>query len=62
MVGEILSKMLSQGVIMLADGPAGNILSFTPPFYMKLGELVFVVETLRRLLDELKLSLTERSL
>lgn len=53
--GEILSKMLAQGVIMLADGPGGNILAFTPPFYMKLGELVFVVETLRSLIEGVQL-------
>ncbi len=48
--GEILSKMLAEGIIMLADGPHGNILAFTPPFHMKLGEMVFVVERLRGLL------------
>jgi len=48
--GRILSEMLAEGIIMLADGPNGNILAFTPPFHMKLGEMVFVVERLRVLL------------
>ena len=52
--GEVLSKMLAKGIIMLADGPSGNVLAFTPPFYMKLGELVFVVESLREILTEPK--------
>ncbi len=47
---KILSEMLAEGIIMLADGPNGNILAFTPPFHMKLGEMVFVVEQLRKLL------------
>jgi len=51
--GEILGQMLTKGIIMLADGPEGNILAFTPPFYMKLGELVFVVESLRDILKGL---------
>jgi len=54
LAGRILSEMLAQGVIMLADGPDGNILAFTPPFHMKLGEMVFVVEQLRALLTKEK--------
>jgi len=50
--GEVLSKMLAKGIIMLADGPSGNVLAFTPPFHMKLGELVFVVESLRGILAD----------
>ncbi|MGJ8654821.1 MAG: aspartate aminotransferase family protein [Akkermansiaceae bacterium] len=50
--GQILSKMLAKGVIMLADGKHGNILAFTPPFHLKLGEMVFVVECLRELLEK----------
>ncbi len=50
--GRILSQMLAEGIIMLADGPEGNILAFTPPFHLKLGEMIFVVNTLKRLLAE----------
>lgn len=48
--GQILSKMLASGIIMLADGKDGNVLAFTPPFDLKLGEMVYVVETLRKFL------------
>lgn len=48
--GRVLSRMLAEGVIMLADGKDGNILAFTPPFDFKLGEMAFVVDCLRRVL------------
>jgi 4-aminobutyrate aminotransferase-like enzyme len=35
--GQVLEEMLRRGVIMLADGPAGDVLAFTPPF--ALGEV-----------------------
>ncbi len=46
--GQILSQMLAKGIIMLADGRDGNVLGFTPPFGLKLGEMVFVVDCLRK--------------
>lgn len=51
LAGEILGRMLAKGVIMLADGKDGNILAFTPPFHFKLGEMVFVVECLKSILE-----------
>ncbi len=48
--GRILSQMLAEGIIMLADGPEGNILAFTPLFHLKLSEMIFVVNTLKNLL------------
>ena len=54
MAGKILSKMLARGIIMLADGPAGNILAFTPPFQIKLGEIIFIVSTLKELIENYK--------
>ncbi len=48
--GQILSQMLAKGIIMLADGKDGNVLAFTPPFNLKLGEMVFVVDCLRKVL------------
>ncbi len=51
--GQVLSQMLGKGIIMLADGPDGNILAFTPPFHLKLGEMVFVVECLREVLENI---------
>jgi 4-aminobutyrate aminotransferase-like enzyme len=50
--GKLLGQMLARGVVMLADGPAGNILAFTPPFYITLGELVYVVQQLTELLRD----------
>ena len=54
MAGEILSNMLARGIIMLADGSAGNILAFTPPFQIKLGEIIFIVSTLKELIENYK--------
>lgn len=51
--GAILGKMLAKGIIILADGVNGNILAFTPPFHLKLGEMIFVVNTLEKLLEEI---------
>lgn len=50
--GKLLGQMLERGVVMLADGPDGNILAFTPPFYITLGELVYVVQQLTELLRD----------
>ena len=50
--GPLLGKMLERGVVMLADGPEGNVLAFTPPFYITLGELVYVVQQLTELLRD----------
>lgn len=50
--GKLLGQMLERGVVMLADGPKGNILAFTPPFYITLGELVYVVQQLTELLRD----------
>jgi len=48
--GKVLSQMLSKGIIMLADGKEGNVLAFTPPFDLKLGEMVFIIDCLRQVL------------
>ena len=48
--GGILSEMLQRGIIMLADGPAGNVLAFTPPFGLSDEEMEFVVDQIQRLL------------
>lgn len=49
--GAILSEMLQEGVIMLADGPEGNVLAFTPPFALADSEMQFVVDRIQRALD-----------
>lgn len=49
--GGILSAMLQRGVIILADGPAGNVLAFTPPFDLSEDEIRFVVREIQSALD-----------
>ncbi|MGJ8676968.1 MAG: aspartate aminotransferase family protein [Akkermansiaceae bacterium] len=49
--GRILSDMMKCGVFMLADGPEGNVLAFTPPFHLSDDELAFAVEQLQLALD-----------
>lgn len=50
--GRLLGEMLKRGVVMLADGPEGNILAFTPSFYITLGELVYVVQQVSEVLKD----------
>jgi len=50
--GKLLGELLKRGVVMLADGPEGNILAFTPPFYITLGELVYVVQQVAEVLRD----------
>jgi 4-aminobutyrate aminotransferase-like enzyme len=49
--GEVLSKMMQQGVFMLADGAEGNVLAFTPPFVISDEEMQFAMEGLQSALD-----------
>ena len=49
--GGVLVEMLKSGVIMLAGGPHGNVLAFTPPFDLADEEMDFVVDRLQRALD-----------
>lgn len=51
-VEPLLGEMLKRGVVMLADGPDGNILAFTPSFYITHRELVYVVQQLTELLRD----------
>jgi len=50
--GSLLSDLLAQGFLFLADGPKGNVLSFTPPFSISTEEMSLAVETVSRLLRE----------
>ena len=45
--GAVLADMLRRGVIMLADGVAGNTLAFTPPFDLSDEEIEFLVYQVR---------------
>jgi acetylornithine/succinyldiaminopimelate/putrescine aminotransferase len=47
--GKLLAELLSEGLIFLADGPAGNVLSFTPPFVISEEEIEFAVGKVSRL-------------
>ncbi len=49
--GRILGKMMRRGVLMLADGPEGNVLAFTPPFGLTAAEITYAVMQLRSVLD-----------
>jgi acetylornithine/succinyldiaminopimelate/putrescine aminotransferase len=48
--GELLSRLLAQGLLFLADGPEGKVLSFTPPFAIEEEEIAFAVRTIEHLL------------
>ncbi|MEN8679029.1 MAG: aspartate aminotransferase family protein [Akkermansiaceae bacterium] len=49
--GGLLASLLAEGLLFLADGPQGNVLSFTPPFLISEGELDHALTVIRRLLD-----------
>ncbi|MGB1259056.1 MAG: aspartate aminotransferase family protein [Akkermansiaceae bacterium] len=51
--GKILTTMLQRGIIMLADGLHGNVLSLTPPFIISEEEMQFAVAELESCLDDL---------
>jgi len=51
--GAILGRMLSRGLIMLADGPEGNVLAFTPPFGLSETEIEWVVSEVALALNAL---------
>lgn len=50
--GPLLVKLLAEGLLFLADGPKGNVLSFTPPFVISEEEIDFAVGTISRLLSD----------
>ena len=51
--GRVLVEMMKRGIFMLADGPEGNVLAFTPPFTMQDDEFIFVMEQLQDVLYSL---------
>jgi 4-aminobutyrate aminotransferase-like enzyme len=44
----LVQQALKDGLLILADSPAGNVLSFSPPFAITDEEIAFVVAWLRR--------------
>ncbi|MGE9266576.1 MAG: aspartate aminotransferase family protein [Verrucomicrobiales bacterium] len=53
-MGELLSAALQRGLLMLADGPRGEVLSFTPPFVIEEAEIRFAIEQVGELLSEMR--------
>lgn len=48
--GMVLEEMLRRGVLMLADGPAGDVLAFTPPFSLTQQDIHWLASTLEEVL------------
>lgn len=48
--GAIMRRGLQDGLILLGGGPAGNVLSFSPPFSLDDTEIAFVCERLQEYL------------
>jgi len=53
--GPLLGSLLKEGLLLLADGPEGNILSFTPPFTISEEEIDFAVSRVSALLKGARL-------
>ncbi len=49
--GPLLVDLLSKGLLFLADGPEGKVLSFTPPFVISEEEVSFGIETVKSQLN-----------
>ena len=49
--GPLLAALLAEGYLFLADGPEGNVLSFTPPFVITAEEVDDALAAVVRLLD-----------
>jgi 4-aminobutyrate aminotransferase-like enzyme len=56
--GAVLGEMLRRGVVMLADGPDGNVLALTPPFVLCEEEMVFVVKEIASVLEKFSVEAT----
>jgi len=53
LVGQIMLQGLKDGLILLGGGPAGNVLSFSPPFTLNEEEISFVAGKLQEYLISL---------
>jgi 4-aminobutyrate aminotransferase-like enzyme len=47
----IVQRALRDGILLLADGPASNVLSFTPPFSISDEEIGYLTGRLARYLE-----------
>ena len=50
---HIVRRALQDGIILLGGGPEGNVLSFTPPFWISEEEIDFVVGRLADAIEEI---------
>lgn len=48
--GPLLAELLAEGFLFLADGPQGNVLSFTPPFTISEEEVKHALMVINRVL------------
>lgn len=48
--GNLLPRLLAEGLLFLADGPEGRVLSLTPPFGVTEEEVTFAVRVVKGLL------------
>jgi 4-aminobutyrate aminotransferase-like enzyme len=46
----VVKRFLAEGILLLADSPMSNVLSFAPPFAISDEEIAFVGEKLQRAL------------
>lgn len=51
--GAVLTAMLRRGYLMLADGPTGSVLAFTPPFHIPQAALQHCLDQLDEVLASL---------
>ena len=47
--GPLLAGLLSEGLLFLADGPEGNVLSFTPPFEISQSEVSYALDVIKKI-------------
>ncbi len=60
LAGVVLADMLRRGILMLADGVAGNVLAFTPPFSLSDEEIEFIVHQVRNAISSSVYQLAEK--
>ena len=53
LAGGIIKTALRDGLLLLGGGPAGNVLSFTPPFAVSDAEIDFLAGRLQEYLTSL---------
>ena len=54
LVYKIVKEMLKRGYILLPEGDAGNVLSFTPPLIIKWNQLQKTLKVLQEIIESIK--------